>query len=117
MKKKKITEEQMKLLREEIRNYIDRNVLGRYKSYLDLWKKYNPRTVDMYSDFVDMGIQGWNGFIFWRQADFPYIYSRCGFYKTMSKAEFMYIINELWIKTAVKMLRNDLCEETDELAY
>lgn len=117
MKKKKITEEQIELLREEIRNCIDSHVIGRHGRYLELWQKYSPRTGDMYSDFVYMGNQGRNGFIFWRQADFPCIYRRCGFYKTMSTAEFMYIINELWIKTAVKMLRNDLCEETDELAY
>lgn len=117
MKKKKITEEQMRLLREEIRNCIDNHVLGRHKRYLELWKEYNPRTGDMYSDFVDLGNLGWNGFIFWKQADFPGIYGRCGFDKTMSKAEFMYIINELWIKTAVKMLRNDLGEDTDGLAY
>lgn len=117
MKKKKITEEQMRLFREEIHNYIDSHVIGRHKCYLELWQKQNLRTGDMYSDYVDVGNQGWNGFMFWRQADFPYIYRKCKFNETMSQAEFMYIINELWIKTAVKMLRNDLCEETDELAY
>ena len=80
MKKKKITEEQIELLREEIRNFIDSHVIGRYKEYLELWKKYNPKTGDMYSDFVDVGMQGWNGFVFWRQADFPYIYRKCKFF-------------------------------------
>lgn len=117
MKKKKITEEQIRLLREEIRNCIDSHVIGRYKRYLELWEENNPKSGDMYSDFVEVGFQGWNGFVFWRQAEFPYIYRKCKFNETMSKAEFMYIINELWIKIAVKMLRNDLCEETDELAY
>lgn len=71
----------------------------------------------MESDYADMGFQGWNGYVFWKQAAFAWIYGRCKFDETMTLGEFMCIVNRLWIKTAVKMLREDLCEDTEELAY
>lgn len=117
MKKKKITEEQMSLFRKEVRDCIESNVMGGYSRYLDLWRMHSRHTGDMESDSVDIGLRGWNGFIFWRQADYYGIYRRCGFYENMTIAEFMCIVNSLWIKTATRMLREDLDESSDELAY
>lgn len=117
MKKKKITEEQMSLFREGIRDYIEADVIGGYSAYLDLWHRYSKHTGDMETDYVDMGHQGWNGYIFWRHAPFLTIYVRCKFDETMTFTEFMCIVNKLWIKVAVKMLREDLCEDTEGLAY
>lgn len=117
MKKKKITEEQMKLFRKEVRDCIAANVLGGYSAYLDLWRNHSEHTGDMEADYVDMGRQGWDGYIFWRQAPFARIYEQCNFRDTMTLGEFMCIVNKLWIKVAVKMLREDLCEDTEELAY
>lgn len=117
MKKKKITEEQMRLFRREIRDCIDRNVIGGYSAYLDLWHRHSKQTGDMESDYIDMGCQGWNGYVFWKQVSFAEIYERCGFNETMTITEFMYIVNKLWVKTVVKMLREDLCEDTEGLAY
>lgn len=117
MKKKKITEEQMRLFREEVRDCIGGHVMGGYPAYLDLWRKHSKYTGDMESDYVDMGCEGWAGYAFWRQVSFARIYEQCKFNETMALAEFMCIVNSLWIKTASRMLREDLCEETDGLAY
>lgn len=117
MKKKKITEEQMSLFRKEVRDCIESHVVGGYSAYLDLWRRHSNHTGDMESDYANMGEQGWNGYIFWKQASFARIYERCRFNETMTLGEFMCIVNSLWIKVAVKMLREDLCEDTDELAY
>jgi hypothetical protein len=117
MKKKKITEEQMSLFRKEVRDCIASNVTGGYPTYLDLWRRHSRHTGDMESDYVDMGCQGWNGYVFWKQASFTWIYERCKFNETMTLGEFMCIVNKLWIKVAVKMLIEDLCEDTEGLAY
>lgn len=117
MKKKKITEEQMSLFRKEVRDYIETRVIGGYSAYLDLWRRYSRHTGDMESDYIDMGCQEWNGYVFWKQAPFKWIYERCKFNETMTFGEFMCIVNNLWIKVAVKMLREDLCEDTEGLAY
>lgn len=117
MKKKKITEEQMSLFRKEVRDCIEVNVIGGYSAYLDLWHRHSKHTGDMETDYVDMGCQGWNGYMFWRQVSLHRIYRQCNFNETMTLGEFMCIVNSLWIKTAVKMLREDLCEDTEGLAY
>lgn len=117
MKKKKITEEQMSLFRKEVRDYIETRVIGGYSTYLDLWRRHSRHTGDMESDYIDMGDQEWNGYVFWKQVPFKWIYERCKFNETMTSGEFMCIVNELWIKVAVKMLREDLCEDTEGLAY
>lgn len=117
MKKKKITEEQMSLFKEEVRICIENNTIGRYSAYLDLWRRHSKHTGDMESDYATMGVQGWNGYMFWRQVDFSWVYKQCKFNETMTFGEFMCIVNALWIKVAVKMLREDLCEDTEELAY
>lgn len=118
MKKKKIAEEQMSLFKEEVRNYIESYVIGGHSAYLDLWRCHSKHTGDMESDYADMGVQGWNGYIFWKQVSFPWIYKQCKFNETMTFGEFMCIVYNLWIKTAVKMLREDLCEDAEEgLAY
>lgn len=117
MKKKKITEEQMSLFRKEIRDSIEFNVIGGYSKYLDLWRTYSNHTGDIESDYVDMGCQGWNGYVFWRQVSYSSIYKQCKFNETMTFAEFLYIVNKLWIKTATRMLIEDLGETSDELAY
>lgn len=117
MKKRKITEEQMSLFRKEVRDCIEVHVMGGRSRYLDLWRMYSKHTGDMESDYVDMGKQGWNGYVFWKQASLARVYEECKFNETMTIAEFMYVVNKLWVKTAVKMLREDLCEDTEELAY
>lgn len=117
MKKKKITEEQMSLFRKEVRDCIEAHVIGGYSAYLDLWHRHSKHTGDMESDYVDMGCQGWNGYVFWRQAVFSSVYEQCKFNETMTLGEFMSIVNRLWIKVAVKMLRENLCEGTEDLAY
>lgn len=115
--KSKITREQIEALKEEIRRVINHSVIGGYEEFLGLWQRHRRPTTDLYSDFVDLGIRGWNGFRFWTQADFQQVYERCNFASTMTLAEFMCHINGLWIKTAVKMILKDLCEDTDDLAY
>jgi hypothetical protein len=117
MKKKKITEEQMSLFRKEVRDCIETHVVGGYSGYLDLWRRHSKHTGDMESDYVVMGSQGWNGYVFWRQAPFYGMYERCKFNETMTLGEFMCIVNKLWIKVAVKMLIEDLYEDTEGLAY
>ena len=117
MKKRKITEEQMSLFRKEVRDCIEAHVMGGYSEYIDIWCRHSKHTGDMEADYVDMGFRGWNGYMFWRQAPFASIYERCKFNETMTIAEFLYIAYKLWVKTAVKMLREDLCEDTEELAY
>ena len=117
MKKKKITKEQMSLFREEVKSCIDYHVIGGYPAYIGLWRRHSVHTGDMESDYVDMGCRGWNGYMFWKQANFPLMYEQCKFNETMTLGEFMCIANSLWIKMAVKMLREDLCEDTEGLAY
>ena len=117
MKKKKITEEQMSLFRKEVRDCIESHVMGGYSAYLDLWRSHSKHTGDMESDYADMGCRDWNGYVFWKQAPYPQIYKRCKFNETMTLGEFMSIVNKLWIKTAVKMLIVDLCEDAEGLAY
>lgn len=113
----KITQEQIEALRVEIRLTIDRHVIGGYDEFLQLWKRHRRPTTDVFSDFVDLGVRGWNGFRFWMQVDFQEVYERCNFASTITLGEFMGHINELWIKTTVKMILKDLCEDADGLAY
>lgn len=115
--KSKITQEQIEALKEEIKRIINRIVIGGYDEFLELWKRHRNPTADVYSDFVDLGFRGWNGFRFWSQVDFQVVYEKCNFASTMTLAEFMHHINGLWIKTTVKMILKDLCEDTDDLAY
>lgn len=107
----------MDLLREQIVGYAERRVFGGFNEWVRMWEKHSNKTDNPILDFINLGVDGWNGYTYRGYVNIVTIYENCGFVQTIPLDEFYLMFDRLWITTAVKIIIKELCSSCDELAY
>lgn len=114
---KKMGKEQIDLLKSEIEAFVNMRVCGGIECWVDLWHRYSMNTGDWKADYIQMGLDGWNGYVYRRYIDVHSIWESCKFNEYMTYAEFYLIFDSLWVSVSVKMIKNLIGDASDELAY
>ena len=113
----KITNEQMALLRKEIVDHSERKVFGGFKQWIEIWEKHSNKTTNPILDFINLGVDGWSGYVYREYVNVARIYNTCGFSQTVTLDEFYLMFDRPWVTTAVRIIMKEICSSDDELAY
>lgn len=114
---KKITDNQMARLREEIIQHAERRVFGGFKKWIEIWEVHSDKTANPILDFINIGTAGWAGYQYRQYVNIDRIYKDYEFDLTMTLDEFYLMFDRLWVTTAVKIIMKEICSSDDELAY
>lgn len=114
---KNVRKENIDLIKSEIEEFVNMRVCGGITAWVDLWRRFARNTGDWKADYLQMGLDGWNGYVYRDYVD-PYsVWERCNFDKHMTYAEFYMIFDSLWVSVSVRVIKNLIGDESDELAY
>lgn len=114
---KKMGKEQIDLLKEEIEAFVELRVCGGINGWVDLWRRNAMNTGDWKADYIQMGMEGWNGYCYRAYVNIHSIWKRCKFNEYMTFSEFYMIFDSLWVSVSVRMIKNLIGDASDELAY
>jgi hypothetical protein len=114
---KKINKEQIDLLKLEIKEFVNMRVYGGIDAWVDLWRRHAMNTGDWKADYLQMGADGWNGYIYREYVRIHSIWKKCKFDESMTYAEFYMIFDSLWVSVSVRIIKNLIGDASDELAY
>ena len=113
----KITKKQMELLRKKIVDQAERRVFGGFDVWIALWQDRSNKTANPILDFINMGTEGWSGYVYRGNINIKEIYEQCEFAQTFTLDEFYLMFDKLWVTTAVRIIMKEICSSDDELAY
>lgn len=114
---KKIGQEQIDLLKLEIEEFVNLRVCGGINGWVDIWRGNATTTGDWKADFIQMGMEGWNGYSYRAYANVHSIWKRCKFDEYMTFSEFYMIFDSLWVSVSVRIIKKFIGDSSDELAY
>lgn len=114
---KKMGKEQIDLFKAEIEEFVDMRVCGGINGWIDLWRRHSMNSGDYKADYIQMGMEGWNGYVYRKYTNIQHIWKKCKFDEYLTFVEFYMMFDSLWISVSVRMIKNLIGESSDELAY
>jgi hypothetical protein len=114
---KKMGKEQIDLLKLVIEEFVNTRVYGGFDTWIDLWRRHAMNTGDWKADYLQMGMDGWNGYSYRSYVNIHSVWKKCKFDEHMTYVEFYMIFDSLWVSVSVRMIKNLIGDTSDELAY
>ena len=114
---KKLGKEQIELLKSEIEAFVKMRVCGGVDAWVDLWRRFAMNTGDWKADYIQMGMERWNGYSYRNHVSVHGIWKSCKFDEYMTYPEFYMIFDSLWVSVSARMIKNLVGDTSDELAY